>query len=260
MAESRPSPPRLFGIKDLFTTINLLGGAVGILLCLHDRPFAAGISVLLGYMLGDSIDGWVARKLNTANRFGAEYDVIADHLAQGIAPGVIVYTVYRGADLGLSSTATEAVAVALGCAVIIAASVRHARNTVQPVDFPSAWVGLPRSAGGLLAIAYVDASLAPFAFGGMWLGVFLIPVICWASLSHQPFVKHRLPRRHLLAARIFIALFFLTNFAVLAWRPAFIFDLVFFWFSGYALSSWMALTREERAEFRAAVVRARQSA
>ena len=257
MASERDTPVRFFGIKDLFTTINLLGGAVAILLCLHGRPFAAGVSVLLGYVFGDSLDGFVARKLGTVNRFGAEYDTIADHLAQGIAPGVIVYTVYRDADLGLTPLATEGVAAALGLALIVAASIRHARNTVRPVDFSGAWAGLPRSVGGQIAIAYVNASLAPHAVGGWWLGVVLIPAICWASLSYKPFIKHRMARGHIFAVRAFIVLFFATIFPLLVLRPAFVFDMLFFWFVGYALSSWMALTPTERAEFRDAVGRAR---
>ena len=89
----------MFGIKDIFTTINLLGGVVGICLCIDGRPYEAGLSVMLGYLLGDTLDGYVARKLNSANQFGAEFDTIADHTSHVIAPAAIVYTVYR--DVGL---------------------------------------------------------------------------------------------------------------------------------------------------------------
>lgn len=91
----------MFGIKDVFTTINAMGGVVAICLCVDGRPFAAGVAMLLGYLCGDTVDGWIARKLGTSNQFGAEYDTIADHLSHCIAPGAIVYTVYRQADLGM---------------------------------------------------------------------------------------------------------------------------------------------------------------
>ncbi len=61
----------MFGIKDIFTTINLLGGVVAICLCIDGRPYDAGVAVLLGYLLGDTMDGYVARKLGTSNQFGA---------------------------------------------------------------------------------------------------------------------------------------------------------------------------------------------
>ena len=56
----------MFGIKDIFTTINVLGGAIAICLCVDGRPFEAGLAVMLGYAIGDPLDGWVARKLKAA--------------------------------------------------------------------------------------------------------------------------------------------------------------------------------------------------
>lgn len=250
------SVPRLFGIKDLFTTINALGGAVALILCIEGDPYLAGLAVLFGYMFGDSIDGWVARKLGTANRFGAEYDTIADHLCQGIAPGAIVYTAYLQADLGLSAAAGHALAGTLACALMITASIRHARNTVRPVDFSGAFVGLPRSAGGQIAIAFVDAQVVTSHPEALWLGIVIIPLLCWASLSYQPFLKARLPR-DAPAVKFFVVAFFVTSIAVLALWPRFIFDLILFWFSGYALTSWLALTGDERRAYRAAVASAR---
>ena len=83
----------MFGIKDIFTTINLMGGVVAVCLCIEGHPYAAGISILIGYAAGDMVDGWVARKLNSANQFGAEYDTISDHMSHIVAPAAIVYTV-----------------------------------------------------------------------------------------------------------------------------------------------------------------------
>src|SRR3954454_18481245 len=89
----------MFGIKDIFTTINLLGGVLGICFCVDGRPHWAGAAVMLGYLFGDTLDGWVARKLKTQNEFGGEFDTIADHLSHVIAPATIVYTVYKGVGL-----------------------------------------------------------------------------------------------------------------------------------------------------------------
>src|SRR5687767_14603419 len=117
----------MFGLKDLFTTINLLGGMIAICLCIDGRPYEAGIAVVLGYFLGDSLDGYIARKLGTANEFGAEYDTIADHTAHVIAPAAIVYTVYKDAKL-LAGPWDQVLAVALAAVLIVSVSVRHARN------------------------------------------------------------------------------------------------------------------------------------
>jgi hypothetical protein len=38
----------MFGIKDLFTTINLMGGVVAMALCVDGKPWAAGVAVIVG--------------------------------------------------------------------------------------------------------------------------------------------------------------------------------------------------------------------
>src|SRR5436853_2755156 len=115
----------MLGVKDVFTTINCLGGAAAVCLCIDGRPFAAGIAVLLGYFLGDALDGPVARWTKTANEFGVEYDTIADHVAHCVAPAVITYTVYRDAALGLPPAATHAIAIGLAALLLVVGSVRH---------------------------------------------------------------------------------------------------------------------------------------
>ena len=45
-------------------------------------------------MLGDTLDGPVARMTKTSNKFGSEFDTATDHFVQGIAPALIVYAVY----------------------------------------------------------------------------------------------------------------------------------------------------------------------
>jgi phosphatidylserine synthase len=240
----------MFGLKDVFTTINLMGGVIAIALCIEGEPFWAGVSVMFGYLFGDTLDGWVARKLGTANAFGAEYDTISDHLAHCIAPGAIVYTVYADAGLLSSPLANKILAVFLGGSIIVAASIRHARNIVKPVKYDGVWVGLPRTILGFIPIAYVNATLAPYAFGGLWLGVVLIPLLGMFTLSRLPFPNHRMPRKHHLYVRVLILSFFVTTFGILAFYPHFMFDVMFFWCFGYAAGSWGGLTAEERSNFR----------
>lgn len=243
----------MFGVKDIFTTINAMGGVVAICLCVDHQPFWAGVSMLLGYVFGDALDGWVARKLGTSNDFGAEYDTIADHLSHCIAPGAIVFTVYRDADMGLVPWAQWGLGCALGGAIMVAASIRHARNIVRPISVKGIWVGLPRTVLGFIAVAFVNARLTPYMVGGLWIGVGLIPLICVATLTYWPFANHHGKRKHFLHVRILIALTFITTLGFLALFPEFVFDVFLFWMVGYSAASWMALTPEERATFRATV-------
>jgi phosphatidylserine synthase len=248
---------RQFGIKDVFTSINVLGGVVAICLCIENRPFEAGLAVLLGYIFGDAIDGWVARKLGTQNEFGAEYDKVADHGSHVIAPAAIVFTVYRQPEipalLGLPAKVTWVLAAALASGIILASTIRHARNEVRPVRYDGVWAGLPRSVLGFLAVGCANSALMPLVPGGYWIGVVMIPILCVATLTHYPFPNHRMPRRHFWYVRALIGLFFLTTLIVLAFAPHFFFDIVFFWMFGYSATGWMSLTVEERKKYREAV-------
>ena len=42
-------------------------------------------------------------------------------------------------------------------------------------------------------------------------------------------------------------------FGSLAVAPGYFFDILCFWMTGYAVGAWVALTKEERKEFRAVV-------
>ena len=248
-------------IPNLLTTVNLLGGIIAVVLCIEGRPFEAGVAVMLGYALGDALDGWAARKLGVSNEFGAEYDTIADHMSHVIAPAAIVYTVYRDAGL-FPAPWDKVLAAALAASIVIAASIRHARNVVAPVNYKGVWAGLPRTVLGFAAIGYCNATLAPYAPGGWWLGVVLIPAMSLATLTRLPFPSHHLPesaKAHAMVVRILIAMFFLMTFGILLWKPHFMFDVLFFWMVGYSLSAWLAITIEERGKYREAVAAAKLS-
>ncbi len=246
----------MFGVKDLYTTSNLLGGVIAICLCVDGRPYDAGIAVILGYFLGDALDGFVARKLGTANEFGAEYDTISDHTAHVIAPAVIVYTVYKDAGL-VAEPWDQVLAVGLAGSLIVSVSIRHARNIVAPIEFKGVWAGLPRSVLGFIAIGYCNSRFAAAVPGGWWVGVGLMPAMAIATLTYFPFPSHRMGRRHHLHVKVAIGAFLVSTFYALLLRREILFDVVTFWMVGYSLTSWLSMTRDERARYRRVVDEAR---
>lgn len=255
-----PKRAPMFGVKDLFTTINLMGGVVAICLCIDGRPYYAGVSVILGYLLGDTMDGYVARKLGTANQFGAEFDTISDHLAHVIAPSAIVYTVYKDVNLLPYAWANQVLAILLAGSIVWSVSVRHARNIVMPVEYKGVWAGLPRTVLGFWAIGYCNASTAADLPGGYWIGVVLIPAMAISTLTYLPFPSHRMARIHAWYVRVAIGTWFITMGAVIVIAPRYAFDLLFFWMAGYAFFGWRAMSGEELVKFRATVAEAKARA
>ncbi len=253
-----PSKRGMFGIKDVFTSINLLGGVVGIALCIDGQPFEAGIAVILGYMFGDAVDGWVARKLGTANEFGAELDTIADHTSHVIAPAAIVYTVYK--DVGLVAAPWgQVLAIALAMSMVLAVSIRHARNIVAPVAYKGVWAGLPRTVLGFWATGYCNAKLAPDVPGGWWLGVAIIPVLGLATLTYLPFPSHHIARRHYWWVNGLLLLFLVSTMGSMLLAHEYVFDVIFVIMTIYSFIAWTSLTADERREYNAAVALAKSA-
>src|SRR5882724_9121196 len=163
---------RMFGVKDLFTTVNVLSGVAAIYYCIHGRPLAASFSFLVGYA-GDALDGTVARLTKSGNRFGAEYDAAADFVAQAVAPAFVVYTLYAGswARLGISAHAADLLGIFLAAVLVVVSSVRQARNAVRPVAVDFAWIGLPRNVASFILLGFTNSVFFSRLPGGLWLGI-----------------------------------------------------------------------------------------
>ncbi len=244
---------RMFGIKDVFTTINCLGGVLAIILSIEGHPFEGGLAIIIGYICGDAVDGWVARKLGTANAFGAEFDTISDHLAHTIAPAAVTYAVYADSSLVASELGNQIIGGVLAAMLMVTASIRHARNVVQVVSYKGIWSGLPRPVMGFLTLGFVLSATVSHFPVALWAGLGLIPLICWAALTRLPFANHHLPRKHYAFVRFLIALTFAVLIGAIAFYPRILFDLLFIAIFLYTVGSASILTRQERADYRAAV-------
>ncbi len=76
---------------NLITTLSLLSGFYSILASTQGEFYKAALAIFLSAIL-DGADGRVARMLNAQSPFGEQYDSLADMLAFGIAPAILVYS------------------------------------------------------------------------------------------------------------------------------------------------------------------------
>ncbi len=90
--KTEDNPPRrgVFLLPNLLTTGCLFSGFYSIVAAI-DRNFAVAGGAVFIAMLFDGLDGRVARWTRTESQFGKEYDSLADMVAFGIAPAVLVY-------------------------------------------------------------------------------------------------------------------------------------------------------------------------
>jgi CDP-diacylglycerol--serine O-phosphatidyltransferase len=231
-----------FGVKDVFTLVNLLGGVAAVGYVVQGEPRNAGYAVLAGFLLGDIVDGMVARRTGTANRFGAEFDAVADHFVHVFVPGLVIYTVYEHGGHGVLGLA------AVG-ALIVCASIRHARFAAARFQFPLCWCGLPRTISGFAALSFPLSSL--FAnVGHRWaLGVVVVVVLSVLNLVPIPYMTHRGRRAMQPYVKVAVAIFLLSTPVLFVVGRRFTFDALFACMMTFALAGWFPVHRDERRAF-----------
>ena len=88
--ERDPPSRGIYLLPNLFTTGCLFSGFYSIVAAI-DRNFAVAGGAVFIAMLFDGLDGRVARWTRTESTFGKEFDSLADMVAFGVAPAVLVY-------------------------------------------------------------------------------------------------------------------------------------------------------------------------
>lgn len=232
-----------FGVKDLFTIVNLAGGVMGIYFAFQGRLDWAGYAIFTGYLLGDALDGPVARLTNTSNRFGGEFDSAADHIAQAIAPAVILYAAFTmGGHRNLG--------VGLMGLFIATASIRQARFNVAHFDYPLTYCGLPRTISGLIAISFPNSNLFfKNSIINYEAAAAILAFVAILNLCPVPYMTHKGKRPMQLYVKIAVFIFLLSPPVLVFVAPQFVYDFIFFITFGYALSAWIPLYPQERREF-----------
>ena len=86
----------IYILPNLFTTANLFFGFFAIVhaiqLTVRDQTHFKFCAIAI-FMAGvfDMLDGRVARRTNTASKFGMEYDSLCDLVSFGVAPAIVIY-------------------------------------------------------------------------------------------------------------------------------------------------------------------------
>ncbi len=143
----RQSPPPIaYLLPNFFTAASIFSGFYAIALALEGSFDTAPWFIFLA-LIFDGLDGRVARLTNTASNFGVEFDSLADIVAFGVAPALILY-LYIGDAYGR-------IGIVVSALYIIFGAVRLARFNVTTARIePSVFIGLPiPTAAIMIAIA-----------------------------------------------------------------------------------------------------------
>ena len=137
-----------YSIPNSFTALSLLLGLGSIVTTqVGDLQFAAWLIVWCGLL--DTMDGVAARLLKATSDFGAEFDSMADLVAFGVAPAILVFNLglqYGGVEL---ETGQFWVLLAACGVFVLAGAMRLARfNLTSDVPHGGWFSGIPITAAG----------------------------------------------------------------------------------------------------------------
>ncbi len=128
-------PPIAYLFPNFFTAASIFSGFYSISLALQSSFESAAWFIFLA-LIFDGLDGRVARLTNTASHFGVEFDSLADIVAFGVAPALLMY-LYVGDTYGRIGIVASALFIIFG-------AVRLARFNVMTSRIePSVFIGLP---------------------------------------------------------------------------------------------------------------------
>lgn len=194
----------IYVLPNLITTAALLLGFWSIVSSFNGLFERAALGIVLAGIC-DMLDGRVARATRSTSRFGVEYDSIADVVAYGVAPALLVYS------WGLQPLGPRGWLIA--SLFTVCAALRLARfNVQQHAEERNRYQGLPSTfAGGFVAVAvwFVNWTGTGPPFSG-WVGTGLavgFAVLALLMVSSIPYLSTKvLPLRGANGFSVLVAL------------------------------------------------------
>ncbi len=122
-------------LPNLFTSASIFSGIFSIISATKGEFNQAAWLIMLA-LIFDGLDGRVARLTNTCSKFGVEFDSLADMVAFGVAPALLMY-LFIGNEFGRFGIVVSALFVIFG-------AIRLARfNVMTAQSEPSVFIGVP---------------------------------------------------------------------------------------------------------------------
>lgn len=137
----------LYILPNLFTGASIYLGILAISYAFMGR-FTLACWLVLVSLIFDGLDGRVARLTGTTSKFGVEFDSLADVVAFGVAPAMILFF-YTGFHYGKFGVVVAGLYVVFG-------AIRLARfNITTTQNEPNVFIGLPIPAAAVFVVSWL---------------------------------------------------------------------------------------------------------
>ena len=185
----------LYALPNFFTAGSIFFGIVSIMLA-SNSLFEQAAWLIVASMIFDGLDGRVARLTNTQSKFGVEFDSLADIVAFGVTPAMLVYYYLptTGANYGLEGI--YGLYRVFVCALfVIFGAIRLARfNITTSNTEPNTFIGLPIPSAAVIVVLWILVDLrynllAPHYGYVLLVIAFVVSILMVSNIRYPSFKK-----------------------------------------------------------------------
>ncbi len=189
-------------LPNLFTSASIFTGFISISKSIAGDFSSAAWLIFLSLVF-DGLDGRVARLTNTSSKFGMEYDSLADIVAFGVAPAILLY-LYAGIHYGRYGVLVSALFIIFG-------AVRLARFNITTMQSdPSVFIGLPIPTAAVfiasLVLSMPQGSGSGVAGAILLSGSLVVAILMVSNIRYPSFKKIDIERPSMLKTLIVITI------------------------------------------------------
>lgn len=170
-----------FAISDGISLMNMLCGFISILLAINHNFKLSAILMIIAIMF-DSVDGWVARKINRNDKlkFGQNIDSLSDAISFGAAPAVFLYTISSTIPHNLSILPAIISLLIVACGVLRLTRYNAIADYIQTHDF----IGFP-----IPGIAIILATFYLSGLFNIYIALILMTIVSLLMISNVTYPK-----------------------------------------------------------------------
>jgi CDP-diacylglycerol--serine O-phosphatidyltransferase len=223
-------------LRNFFTSLSAFFGVMSIIASSQGKFEKAFIYIVLS-LVADGLDGRVARLTNTTSQFGLEFDSLADIVAFGVAPAMMLFFAI-GEDYGKFGALVSGVFVVFG-------AIRLARFNVTTMENdPRYFIGLPIPTAAVVLASWVMLEVEYKIFKmPILIGALLLAFLMVSNFRYPSFKKMDINRN--IAMKTLVILIIIASLIYLYPVKAIAFILTIYTFYGIvrALKSYMKLAK-----------------
>ena len=168
-------------ISDGISLMNMICGFISIILGINHEFSLSAIFMIVAIMF-DSVDGWVARKINRNDelKFGKNIDSLSDAISFGAAPATFLYTLSETIPNNISTLTIFVSLLMVVCGILRLTRYNVIADHIETRDF----IGFP-----IPGIAIILATLYLSGLFNIYLALILMIIVSLLMISNVRYPK-----------------------------------------------------------------------